>query len=689
MATADSMLVVYDRMRSMLPQVIQPAEWSVTVWKASERAMNDNIGTMLAFVRAIQQVRSSELQAHREIMLATKAQGDFNQELDESAKKGNKLVEAFRKMDLGKIAATGKQFLGKILSDGTQQQNALDQISFRAGSPGAGQQIFDQTAAQALRYGQNVDTTLAGTQKFMSITTDPAQLGELNMLAMRLEQLNPGQGLEGAADALSQVLSGNTEGLSSFNIPAGAIGNSAVQTAGQQGNVNGVIAAMDQLLNKQWMTQATFETMMDSPAVKWKRVVDTFNFQLGSIGRQGLNALGPMFDAFLEVLSSDAFQGFIGGLGAGLSIVGSLLGQVADGLATFFETFTSNGSSSYFIVLGILAALGLMAIMLWAMVAPVVAQAIAWLGIYWPLLLIAAGIALLIGVLMYFGVSAEQIVGFVAGLFYGLYAFIYNVFALVYNLIISFAEFWFNVFSNPIYAIQKLIYDLAMTFGGYMYNMLRSAEDFAGGFMSVILQAINGTLKGVNKLIEGFNNLFGSDVKQIELFDETNIHALSDKLKSKLDSMKPPEKPDNAVEFEKMKYKNIFEYSSKGYSVGAQGYNKLANSLDSFTSGFGKDQGSGFTDSAGSGTGIANIGSVGNVGSVGSINETVDISSEDLKLMRELAEVTAIQNFTTLTPTVTVNTGPVSKEADIHTIVAQIEQVLEEEIVATAAGVYA
>lgn len=86
---------------------------------------------------------------------------------------------------------------------------------------------------------------------------------------------------------------------------------------------------------------------------------------------------------------------------------------------------------------------------------------------------------------------------------------------------------------------------------------------------------------------------------------------------------------------------------------------------------------------------ISQIGSVGNVGSVDRINETVDISSEDLKMMRELAEVTAIQNFTTLTPTVTVNTGPVSKEVDIHTIVTQIEQVLEEEIATSAAGVYA
>lgn len=739
MASATQMLKAYDGMSNMLPQIVNPAKRMVTVWEGSRKEIERNELAMKLLLRAIQQIVSAELQAHREILRAMKAQEDFNRALDESARKGNKLIEAFKKFNLSKIAATGKQllggilsggakqlaslaqilarvgkaagqkifnrtaadrstgrengfldnrvrqhpdltqiptpadsqiagqqntdqqavdqpaekenkfikafksidlakvadvgkqFLGNILSDGAQQQAALDQISFRAGSPGAGQQIFDQTASQALRYGQDVDTAMSGTQKFMSITTDPAQLAELNMLAMRLEQLNPGQGLEGAADALSQVLSGSTEGLGSFDISAGAIDNSGVQTAGQQGNVNGVIAAMDELLNKQRMTQATFETMMDSPAVKWKRVVDTFNFQLGSIGRQGLNALGPMFDSFLEVLNSDAFKSFIDGLGAGLSIVGSFLGEVADGLAAFFGAFTSNGSSSYFIVLGIIAALGLMTIMLWAMVAPLVTQAILWLAAYWPILLIAAGIALLIGVLMNFGVSAEQIIGFVVGLFYGLYAFIYNVFALVYNLIVSFAEFWINVFSNPIYAIQKLIYDLAMTFGGYLYDMLRSAEDFAGGFMSVILQAINGALKGINRLIEGFNKLFGTDYKTIEMLDEKNIHALSDKFKNKLDSLVPPEKADNAAEFGRMQYKNIADSSKQGYSVGAQGFNDLANGANSLTSGFGKEPGSGFTGAAGQGANITNIGSVGNVGSVDRVNETVDISSEDLK----------------------------------------------------------
>ncbi|WP_198524674.1 hypothetical protein [Paenibacillus phocaensis] len=690
MASATSMLKAYDGMSNMLPQVIQQTERTVTVWNASEQAMNRSALAMQAFVKAIQQVISSEMQAHREIMLATKAQREFNQAADESARKSNKFVQAWKDIDLKKVAATGKSFLGRILSDGAEQQTALDQISLRAGGPAAGQQIFDRTAAQALKYGQNVNAALTGTQQFMAKTTDPAQLEKLNLLAIRLSQLNPGKGLGGAAGALSQMLSGDTKALSSdYQIPAAALDNGAVQAAVKQGDVSGMIAAMDGLLNKRQMTQAALESMMDSPAVKWKRAVDTLNFQLGSIGRQGLNALGPMFDAMLEVFNSDAFKNFISGLGAGLSIVGTFASDLVQGAASFFETLTANGSSTNMILLGIGAGLALMGVLLWSMVAPIVAQGIAWLAAYWPVLLIIAVIGILVAVLMKFGVSAQEIVGFVVGLFYGLFAYLHNQVALLYNLLISFVEFLLNLFIDPVYAIQKLIYDLAMTFGGYMYNMLRSAEDFAGGFMSVILEAINGALKGINKLIEGFNNLFGTNVKQMELFDETNIHALSDKIKNKLDSLKPPDKPENAFELGRMDYKNLAGAYNRGNAIGAKAFDKMANTLNSVKSGFEKTPGENMTSAAGQGANVANIGSVGNVGSVDRINETVDISSEDLKMMRELAEVTAIQNFTTLTPTVTVNTGPVAKEADIHSIVTQIEQMLEEEIATSAAGVYA
>lgn len=82
------------------------------------------------------------------------------------------------------------------------------------------------------------------------------------------------------------------------------------------------------------------------------------------------------------------------------------------------------------------------------------------------------------------------------------------------------------------------------------------------------------------------------------------------------------------------------------------------------------------------------VGDVGKVKKVGKIEDKVDISSEDLKLMRELAEMKTIQNFVSLTPTVQVTTGDIREEADIEKIVGRINTTLQEEIASSASAVY-
>lgn len=80
---------------------------------------------------------------------------------------------------------------------------------------------------------------------------------------------------------------------------------------------------------------------------------------------------------------------------------------------------------------------------------------------------------------------------------------------------------------------------------------------------------------------------------------------------------------------------------------------------------------------------------ISRVDEVGKIKDKVDISSEDLKMMRELAEMKNIQNFVTLTPTVSVQTGDINTGDDIDTIIAQITDRLETQIASSAQGVYA
>lgn len=87
-------------------------------------------------------------------------------------------------------------------------------------------------------------------------------------------------------------------------------------------------------------------------------------------------------------------------------------------------------------------------------------------------------------------------------------------------------------------------------------------------------------------------------------------------------------------------------------------------------------------------TGTGDIGNVDHVGSVGSVDEDVNIAEEDLKFLRDVAEMRYVQNFVTLTPTVAVD-AKISEKVDVDEVVSRIETKLEDEFSAAAEGVYA
>ncbi|WP_213951508.1 tape measure protein [Tepidanaerobacter syntrophicus] len=82
------------------------------------------------------------------------------------------------------------------------------------------------------------------------------------------------------------------------------------------------------------------------------------------------------------------------------------------------------------------------------------------------------------------------------------------------------------------------------------------------------------------------------------------------------------------------------------------------------------------------------IDSVGTVGEVGKIKEDVNIAEEDLKFLRDVAEMRYVQNFVTLTPTVAVD-AKISEKVDVDEVINRIETKLEDEFYAAAEGVYA
>ncbi|WP_374718173.1 hypothetical protein [Neobacillus sp.] len=692
MTTVASTLKIFDVMSKPLKNITSGMNLMISTMHEMQSATNKNVNIDKSLKLAKQQIASAEASINAEIERAAKAQEQFNKRTRESNQGAKSLLSTIKTLGATYLTfSAGRTLYERTVGEAMNRQNILDTLAARTGSVPHGQAIFDAVTKQALKYGQDVNAALAGSQSFMSATLNPKTITELNMLAMRLSKLNPTEGLEGAVFSLKELLSGDYTSISErFNISRSMLKDSEARAAGLRGDVEGFIKGMDKLLNQQNMTQAAFEKMLDTPSAKWNKIIQTLEFKLGDAGMRAAKRLGTVFDKIYAIINSKSFDQFINGLSVGLKIIVGLFGGIVDGVSWFAQVVRTNGPIisvffaallTYLTILG-LRQIPLLVAKLWLMVPPILAQAGAWMMANWPILLVVAAVGLLIAALMHFGVSAQEAIGFVIGLFYSLYAVIYNQFALLWNLVASYAEFLINVFIDPTYAVKKLFYDLAMTFGNYMYNMTRSAEDFAGNFMKTILRSINKTLEGFNWLVDKVNDMFGTDFGKAALFDENNIHAVSDSLKKIMDTLEKPVSNKNVVSFERMQQKNLKDSFDTGYKAGFNVTDKALGKLSNAFKGIGTNS-NGFSDFA------DNISNIDKVGEVGKIKDKVDISSEDIKLMRELAEMKSIQNFVTYTPTVSVTTGPVSKDVDIDEVVARIEQALEEDLAANAAGVYA
>lgn len=343
--------------------------------------------------------------------------------------------------------------------------------------------------------------------------------------------------------------------------------------------------------------------------------------------------------------------------GAMFSAADDINGKFREVPGTFGEVFTSLKdtvlqafspmidavSNNMDIVKNVLLALGGVAIWFGAV------WFAAWIQATWPILAVIGVIAGILYLLEKLGVSTSDVVGFIMGTFYSLFAFIWNQVALVWNFILSFAEFLVNIFIDPVYAVQKLFYDL-----------IKNIIDYFGSF-------INGITSKIDWLIGKFNDLTGTEIGKIGKLDSDWVEQIK------------PSKSSNVVDFSKnkMKMKDLGDAFNQGFAADTGLLSNLLGGSNGFLPG-------------GDAPEMSPTGpNINKVNEVGKINSTVDISSEDLKTMRELAEMKNIQNFVTLTPQFSFGDTHVKQDGrSIDEIMANISERMNEAITSSAQGVY-
>lgn len=678
MASVSTSLQMFDAFSKPMRNITQALNITISAMHQLNNATVQNEQVTRSLNEAQRRLASAEADLRNAADQATNAQRRMNQQLQNGRRDADQMsssvgsladqVKGLLAMYLGFEAA--QRFTGLTLGGAMEKQQYLDTFIARAGNEALGNAIYGQITKQALKFGQKVDQAMSSANSFMSISMDPKHLTSLNKLAMRLSKLNPAEGLEGAAFSMKELMSGDYVSLvERFNIGRSIIKDSDALKAAKAGDVDAFINGFDKLLNQQNMTEKAFEKMLDSPAAKWQKLLGNLKHQFSEAGKGALAAFAPLIDRMNAFFESDSAASFFAGLQRGLYVVVQVAGALFDSLQSVFNTIISNWSVVEPILIAIAVTyLPVIISLVVHLSIRIYQMAAALLVVEWPILLIVLAIAAVVGALNYMGMSTSEIIGHVIGWFLTLFAVIWNTVAAIYNIFAALSEFLINVFIDPVYAIEKLFYDLAMIFLQTSYTMTRGAEEFAGNFMKTVLGAVNKILEGFNWLTDALNEIPGFNIPKVQMFDTNNIHAISDTAKRLMDALKKPTSDQDVVSVNRAPNWHLPD----AYGIGKELVDK-----------FKMPDIPGFDPNA-----KFNIPKVDRVGEVGKIGDTVDISSEDLKVMRELAEMQSIQNFVTLTPTVQVQTGDINNGYDVDTIIKRIEETLEEQIATSAAGVY-
>ncbi|MCR8981574.1 hypothetical protein [Brevibacillus laterosporus] len=681
MATISSSLKLFDGFSGPLRQITQAMNMTVGVMRQLAVSTNADASAIRTLDTVSRKLASAEVDLTSATRRATSEHEHLRNSLNGTVSVGNRFINMLKGIASAYLGVQALSQLGGVtIGEAMKQQNYLDMFKARTGNHALGTRMFEEFKADALRAGADVAEYMQGALGNISVTTDIGQLKDLNMMAKQLAAFdNTGQGIQGAFFSLKEALSGDIVSLSErFNIGKQDIRDFKIDELGKKGDVQGFIKAFKLLLDKQNMGKKAFEEMLNSPLKQWEIMLNRIKSMFADAGKGAVTALMPIINTLNKAFESEKFISFFVLLSKGLTIVATGLSYVVDGALWLWSVVDRYYPEilAFFLILStaylpaLLVKVGSLTMALWGMVAPILASGAAWSIAHWPIVLVAIAVVSLIGTLRYFGVTTEEVVGFAVGLFYTFFASVYNSVAFLWNRLLAFAEFFVNVFIDPVYAVQKLFYDMAVLFGGHMYNMSRAAEDFAGNFMKAILRSINKTLEGFNWLAQKTNEMFGTDFKGAKLFDENNIHAVSNNIKSMMDMIERPTTDRNVVDLSKyrMAEKNLNQAFGEGYYKGFNLTTKTNTPFNPNVNG--------------------KVNNIGRVDEVGKIKDKVDISSEDLKVMRELAEMKNIQNFVSLTPTVQVTTGDINNGDDIETIIKKIEKTLDDEIASSAQGVF-
>nr|WP_300888990.1 tape measure protein [uncultured Acetatifactor sp.] len=457
------------------------------------------------------------------------------------------------------------------------------------------------------------------------------------------------------------------------------------------------------------IVKAAMFATADETNAKFESMPMTFEQIWTSFENHALMAFQPVLERMNEIGNSEAFQGIVDNAITALSVVAGLALEVFDLLIAGAQLLADNWSwlspiiygvagalavyGAYLAItkgleLGSAAAKGVMAVWegihaaaIWATTGATWAEVTAQNGlnaamyacpIVWVIVLIIALIALfyaaVAAVNKFAGTSVSATgticgvfmvaAAFIGNLFVALINFVIDIFAVLWNFIAAFANFFGNVFTDPIGSIARLFFDLVDCILGLLESLASAIDAIFGSNLA-------GAVSGWRDSLGGWvDETFGQGEEIMAKMDASSLHL------------------------GRFEYKGAWD---AGYSFG-KGIDESIAEFDPaslFDTNI-PDAGS-YADLSGYGAGMEGIGSgVEDIaGNTGAMADSMEITGEELKYLRDIAEQEAVNRFTTAEVKIEqTNHNTIKNGMDLDGVMSGMTDMMNEAIDISTEGVH-
>lgn len=691
---ADTANAELEQLRSQLNRAVQDQE---DLNRAMERM--DVSAANEAYLRLSDTVSNTE----RYIRDNTDEQGRFNRAIDEGTQGASDLMNMIK----GAVAAYASvQTIGKVMDLSDQLTSTTARINLMNDGLQSTQDLQNMIYLSAERSRGAYQTTADAVSKLGLMAGDAFSSSE-EIIAFT-EQLNKQFTIAGTeAAGIDAAMLQLTQAMGS-GVLRGEEYNSILEQAPNiiQAIADYMEVPKGQLKDMAAEGQITAEIVKnamfaaaDETNAKFESMPKTFNQIWTSFQNNALMAFQPVLQRLNDIANSESFQTFVNGAIEALSMVAGIAVEIFNLITSVGTVLADNWSWLSPIIYGVIGALAvyygwlglvkmaellgaaatgaltlakMLAVPVYAaMTGATMAETAAQWGlnsamyacpIVWIIILIIALIALfyaaVAAVNKFAGtsVSATGIIcgafmvalAFIGNIFIALWNLVVDVFVLIYNLVAEVANFIGNVFTDPVGAVCRLFFGLADTVLGILQALASAIDAIFGSNLSGAVQGWRDSLGG------WVDDTFG---KGDEIMAKMNADDM------KLDR---------------------FEYSSAwdaGYSFGEG----IDESIANFDPSSLFDTNSDLGGLGGIGSGVDDI-----AGNTGAIADSMDITEEDLKYLRDIAEQEAVNRFTTAEISVDMSgmQNNISNGMDLDGVISGLTEGVNEAIDSMAEGVH-